>query len=202
MATTGRSEEGDHPQPMEQRGEFTVLERKVMHDRFGMQLIGDRIMTSDGQEGEQFWINFPRQAVLVFPLDREGNIYLNREYTYATAECKLEAAGGTPEADETFEAAALREVREELGIEVDELRKINIYQSITSRVNNTTHVYLARVATVGEATPATGEYTRLEKMPFLEALELVRNGVINTADVAAAIWHINDILSAEEKVET
>lgn len=180
---------------VEQRGPFTVVSREVRHDRFGMQLIADKVVREDGSTGDQFWIDFPNKAVLIFPMDEEQNIYLAREFVYAVNDYKLEAAGGSPDQNETLEEAARRELREELGIEVEELRKIGTYQDITSRVNNETHAYLARVTGLGEANPETGEDIRLEKIPFPTALEFVRNGVINTSVIAAAIWQINDMLS-------
>lgn len=185
-------------QPIETRGSFEVMDRTVMHDRFGMQLIGDTVKRPDGSMGQQYWVNFPQESVLVFPLDQDKNIYLAEEFTYAANERKLEAAGGSINPGEDAEAAARREVYEELGVEVDELKKIGTFESITSRVSNKAHAYLARVAGVSEAHPETGEDIKLSVMTFNTALELVRRGVINTAVIAAAIWAINDILEHED----
>ena len=53
-------------------------------------------------------------------MDDAGNIYLSREFTYASNEEKIEAAGGSIDEGETPEEAAIREVKEELGIVVRE----------------------------------------------------------------------------------
>lgn len=185
----------ESPDFVEQRGPFTVVGREIIHNKFGMQLVADDLVNPDGSKGKYFWINFPNKAVLIFPMDDEQNIYLAREYTYAANTYRLEAAGGSPDEDEALEDAARRELREELGIEVGKLQKIGAYHDITSRVNNETHAYLARATGIGKANPETGEDIRLERIPFPTALEYVRNGVINTSVIAAAIWQINDMLS-------
>ncbi|GEM_PF-2439429 len=197
MTEGPRRIEGDPRQPIEQRGPFSVLERKILHDRFNMELIADKIRRPDGTEGEQFWVNFPRQAVLIFPMDNERNLYLAEEFTYAINEFKIEAAGGSPNVGESLEDAAVREVREELGVEVESLQKLGTYESITSRVNNKTHAFLARVKSVGESKPDADEVIRLKKFPFPTAIEMVRNGVINTSVVVAALWQIKDLVEGE-----
>jgi 8-oxo-dGTP pyrophosphatase MutT (NUDIX family) len=182
---------------IERRGPFKVMSREIRHDRFGMQLVADKVQRPDGSLGEQFWVSFPNEAVLIFPMDADGNIYLSREFTYAANDYKIEAAGGTSDPGETLEDAAIRELREELGVEVVELHKIGTFQDITSRVDNRSHAYLAKVVNVGESRPDAGEDVRLEKLQFDTALDLVRRGVINTSVIAASIWYINDLLSTE-----
>lgn len=180
---------------IEKRGSFDVLTREVRHDRFGMQLIADTVVRPDGTQGQQYWIAFPREAVMVFPVDSDGNVYLSREFTYAANDYKIEAAGGTADEGESLEAAAIRELKEELGVDASELRKIGVFQDITSRVDNRTHVYLAKFGNVGKSAPESGEDVGLLKMSLRDAVDLVRKGTINTSVVAASIWFINDLLS-------
>lgn len=186
---------------VERRGPFEVIERKIIHDRFGMQLVGDRVVRPDGTIGEQFWVNFTREGVLIFPVDDQGNIYLSEEYTYGTDQYTTEAVGGSVDEGEDPRDAAIREVKEELGIDVSEVHSLGTYHQLTSRVNSTTHVFLARVRSVGEAKPESGEVIRLRKMPFGVAFEMVENGVINTAIIAAALWKIRNILETTDSLQ-
>lgn len=189
----------EQPAVIQDRGPFKVIEREVKHDRFGMQLIADIIIRPDGSLGEQFWIDFPRQAVLIFPLDDEGNLYMTREYTYATDEYSLEVAGGSPDNDESLEEAARREVKEELGIEVESIAQIGTYKAITSRVNNKSHLFLAKVKGVGKQNLEAGEVIRLEKVSFGEAYGQVLNGDISDPTVAVGILRIKVFLEALQK---
>ena len=185
---------------VEQRGPFTVIDRRIIHDKFHMQLIGDRVIRPDGSEGEQFWVNFPRQAVLVYPIDENRNIYLIREFTYGTNQYSLEAAGGVIGEDETPEDAAIRKVREELGVEIkaESLQKLGEFGEITSRVSNISHSFLARVESVGEPNPQAGDDISRQIMAFEKAMEMVRSGQIYTGVIAAALWAINDMLKDED----
>ena len=181
---------------LESRGPFKVVERHVLHDRFGMQLIADTVIGPDGREGKQFWVNFPHGCVLIYPMDDAGNIYLSREFTYASNEEKIEAAGGSIDEGETPEEAAIREVKEELGIEVDpaSLHPLGKMYTITSRVNLTAHSFLAKVTSVGEPHPESGEIIQLIKVPFPTAMSWVRDGIITTAIVIAALYRIEELL--------
>lgn len=179
---------------VEQRGPFKVTYREVKHDRFGMQLIGDKVIRPDGSEGEQFWVNFPREAVLIFPMDEEGNIYLAEEFNYATNQYSNEVAGGLAEEGENPRDAATRELKEELGIEVESIGYFGTLNEVTNRVKNTTHLFLAKVKSIGEANLEPGEVIRLNKVPFEQAYQMVLSGEISTSTVAAGILRIKDFL--------
>jgi len=197
MTEAGSSEQGF----VENRGLFKVNSREIMHDRFSMQLIHDQVTRPDGSFGEQYWVNFPRQAVLVYPMDENNNIYLLREFTYGANRYSIEAAGGVINEGETPEDAALRKVREELNVELDKdsLQKLGQFGEITSRVNNISHSYLARVKSVGEPNPNAGDDITRRIMPFETAMAMVRSGEIYTGVIAAALWSINDLINSEAK---
>lgn len=183
--------EGEPKGVVEERGPFKILSREIKHDRFSMQVIGDKVIRPDGTPGEYFWVNFPRQAVLIFPLDNEGNIYLAREFDYASNEYSNEVSGGVIDEGETPEEAARREVKEELGIKVAQsLGYMGITKEVTNRVNNITHLYLAKVERVGKAEPEPGEVIKLKRVPFEEAYKMVLNGEITTATVSKGILQI------------
>ena len=185
-------------QIIEQSGPFGVLERRILYEGFNRQLYVDRVRGPDGTLGEFSGVNFLRQAVLIFPVDNERNIYLTDEFTYGSKMYLTEAAGGSIDPDESAEAAAKREVKEELGIEVDLVRYLATVRTITSVTNNVTHLFLARVQSVGEAKPESGEVIRLKKVPFDEAYQMTLDGRISTASVIVGIDRIRDLYLATQ----
>lgn len=193
---------GELPDIIEHRGPFKVISREIIHDRFGMQLIDDQVIKPDGSQGEFFWVNFPRQAVLIFPIDDDGNIYLTEEFTYATNKVSIEVAGGSIDEGEDAEEAARREVKEELGIEADKLDYFGTVQEITSRVNNVSHLFLAKVKSLGEAKPDTGEIIRLKKVSLEEAFQMALDGSISTGAVKAGILQIKIFLESLKNQES
>lgn len=183
---------------VEQRGPFDVLGREIRHDQFGMRLVADTTLErSERKLGNFFWVEFTRPAVLVFALDKERNIYLSKKFTYATNDYPTEVPGGPINDGEDPEQAARREVRDELGLEIDDLRYLCTHYAITSRVYNRTHLFLARVTSVGEAKPSPGEDIHLRRVPFDEAVQMVRDKQISTPSVEAGIWRIKDLLEVE-----
>src|SRR3989344_916576 len=195
-----RQEDSQPPEIIEERGPFKVIGREVRHDRFSMQLNADKVINPDGSEGEQFWIDFPNQAVLIFPLDNEGNIYLSEEFTYGTGKFSVEVAGGGINDGEKPEDAAIRKVKDELGIEAESLGYMGTVYNITSRVNNASHLFLAKEKAVGEANPEWKDTIRLKKVPFEDAYRMALNGQINTDSIKGGIFQIKLFLDSLKKL--
>lgn len=193
-----------------QRGPFVVVARERESDRFSERTWVDTLegRRPDGSPPKQYWHSFYNQAVHVFPLDAQDNIYLGEEFVYAEGRYLLEAAGGTPNPklgenqDEAgFQAAAIRKAKEETGLAVGGLQKINGedgYGSITSRVYNRTHSYLAHMVEVDETGPQTGDDMKRVIMPFEQAVDYVRSNRISTGVVVAAILRIKDMMEHGE----
>lgn len=185
------------PKIIEERGPFKVTDREVKHDRFSMQLIADKVIRPDGSPGEYFWINFPRQAVLIFPIDEKGNIYLAEEFDYVANEYSPVVAGGVIDEGESAVDAAKRELQEELGIEVEpQVWYIDTTKEVTSRVNNQTHLFMAKVKSVGKANLEAGEDIRMKKVPIEKAYQMVLNREIQTATVKTGIFQIRNFLQS------
>ena len=181
---------------VEQRGPFTVTKRQTVLNHYHMEVNLDDVIRPDGTPGEYSWINFPRQAVLVYPLGNNGNIYLAREFVYGRNAYKIEAAGGVIEEGESPVDAARRKAMVELGLEVESLRPLGPQATITSRVYNVTHSFLARIQEGSQpARPRSGDAISLAAFPFAEVMDMVRSRVINTAIIAADLWTINDLIN-------
>ena len=185
---------------IEERGPFKVVSREIKHDRFSMRFNADKVINPDGSEGEQFWIDFPNQAVLIFPFDNEGNIYLSEEFTYEIGKFSIEVAGGVINDGEKPEDAAIRKVKDELGIEAESLGYMGTVYNITSRVNNASHLFLAKVQAVGEANPEWKDTIRLKKVPFEDAYRMALNGQINTDSIKGGIFQIKLFLDSLKKL--
>lgn len=187
---------------VEVRGPYPVYERELKHDQFGMQLIHDKIRRPDGNQGNYFWVNFVKPAVLIIPMDkfsRDGNVYMGREFTYAENQYSTELSGGSLNEGETPEEAAVRKVKDELGIEIrrDELVRVGPkkgYGEITSRVRNRTHVFAAEVKSIGEPSPYAGDDISRQIMTYKNVMRLIDEGEIYTGVVAASFYALDRII--------
>jgi hypothetical protein len=179
------------------RGPFIVTQRDTLYDNWGRRVHKDQATNSTtGGTEERVWLEFTRPAVMVFPMDLEGNIYLMREFVYTRAEWSIEAAGGAVRTDwnppETLEGAAQRLVKNELGIIVpaESLIPLGHSDEITSVTVNRTHLYEAQFGSLADADPALRGTIRMLKVPFSDALDMHRRREITNGVVRDGISEI------------
>jgi 8-oxo-dGTP diphosphatase len=142
----------------------TIAMRKIqqaLRDR------GDERSMTDWYETSR-WTDAPRHIVsaAVVATDAAGRVLLVRSPRRG-----WEMPGGQVELGESLEAAAIREVREESGIDVDDLRFCGIFQTLDRSVVNV----LFRARCIGGA-PCTSEES--VEVGFFEpetALDLVQH---------------------------
>ena len=109
---------------------------------------------------------------------------------------EIDIPAGVIEEGESPEDAARRKAMVELGLEVESLRPLGPQATITSRVYNVTHSFLARIQEGSQpARPRSGDAISLAAFPFAEVMDMVRSRVINTAIIAADLWTINDLIN-------
>ena len=123
-------------------------------------------------------------AVCVLPVDREGNVYLVRQYRHPVGEDLLEAPAGLIEAGETPAEAAARELREETGAE-GELVPLGEFFPTPGYCDERIHLFLARVDRFGDTAPDEDEYLQTEKMSFAAFYDMVRDGTLRDGKTIA-----------------
>ena len=140
-----------------------------------------------------------RPTVIVFPLTPKYEIYLISQYRYLYKKKLLEVIAGFVEGGENPLTTARKELREEGGIEANQLEEFARLQLMASVVKATTHFFVARDLTVGIAHPEEDEDIELIKMPLSDAVAKVMSGEINTSSSVAGILLL-DKLRKEKKL--
>lgn len=116
-----------------------------------------------------------KPAVCILPVDRDGTVYLVRQYRHAFGEYVTEAPAGLIEEGETPEQAALRELREETGA-VGTLTPLGEFYPTPGYCEELVHLFLARVDSFGETDPDEDEFLYTVKMTFDEFYKQARDG--------------------------
>ena len=119
------------------------------------------------------WVN-------VVPLTDDGHIVLVNQYRHAAQRRFYEFPGGTtePDAEETPENAARRELREETGYVPGELTYLGHHYPNPGIQNNRMHVYLATGCTVaGQPELDTYEDIEVESVQIQEFIQAVEQGL-------------------------
>src|SRR5919107_42723 len=119
-----------------------------------------------------------KEGVAVLALDGEGFAHLVKTFRYAVGkECVEVVQGGSEEGEEP-DAAARRELKEELGVESCELTDLGLVDAITSQVFSPARLFLARGLRFGEPETESTETLKPFKVKFDEAVRMVMDGEI------------------------
>lgn len=146
-------------------GPWTIRERVEKHRDEFLALYEDSVIRPDGEAGTYASVRL-KPGVSVLPVERDGTIYLTRQFRYAVGAESVEVvSGGIDEEDEA--ESAKRELREELGIEAAELISLGRMDMDTSIVRCPVSLFLARELKFTEAEQEGTE--RIE--PFKTTLE-------------------------------
>ncbi|MBI4328912.1 MAG: NUDIX hydrolase [Chloroflexi bacterium] len=127
------------------------------------------------------------EAVVIVPLDGQGNVLLVRQFRYALGRDLLELPAGGIDPGEKPEEAALREMREETGYEVGALKRIGGFYSAPGFCTEFLHLFLARDLRPGVARPEEDEEISLVPVPLSSVPDLVRRGEVRDAKSIAGL---------------
>lgn len=126
-------------------------------------------------------------SVSIVPVDENGQMYFVRQYRHATQLHLLELPAGTLEPDEEPAIAALREIREEIGMSAQELKEIGSFYLAPGYSTELMHVFLASGLSHDPLDPDADEYLSVETMPVEAALHMAESGQMQDAKSLAAL---------------
>jgi ADP-ribose pyrophosphatase len=94
-------------------------------------------------------IKLEGSGAVMLPLLRNGRLVVNLTFRHATRSWELELPRGSGKKGETLEQTAIRELKEETGLEADTLVKLGELASNTGMNNAVVPVFLGRVSKQG-----------------------------------------------------
>lgn len=179
-----------------------IQSREVFSGRL-LHVFVDRVRLPDGSEVEREIVRHPGAAA-VLPIRRGGNasrgtdptVVLLRQYRYAADRELWEVPAGTLEPGESPEACAARELREEAGLDAEELRELASFFTTPGFSDERIHLFLATGLRPVEARPEPEERIRREELPLGRALEMVRSGEVEDAKTICSLLQAERWLDA------
>ena len=129
-------------------------------------------------------------CVGVLPFLDDDRVVLVRQYRYVFGENhRWEMPTGGVNPGESLEAAAHRELREEVGYDARELQHVSTYFTSKSIVQEIGHLYLGRLLTKVEAIPDETEFLEVGIFPFEWVLQMVMDSEIRDSMTVIAVLH-------------
>jgi ADP-ribose pyrophosphatase len=168
-----------HSQPWEFLGRTPIYESP--HRGF----VVERVRTHTGAEMDYGYLEAP-PAVLVVPLTMDSRVVLIRQYRVPVREWVWEVPAGAV-GDEPPEAAARRELAEEVGGTCARLQAVSWWYGLPSAVTSQHHLYFASGVTLREPRHEATELVQVVPVQPEQALAWARAGVIRSAESALAL---------------
>jgi len=158
-------------------GAWTIKSsERIYADEFAEVWV-DEVLKPDGEPGRRMTMRMT-PGVAVLALDEEGFAHLVKTFRYAVGKECVEVVQGASEDTEEPDAAARRELKEELGVESCELTDLGLVDAITSQVFSPARIFLARNLRFGEPETESTETLEPFKVKFEEAVRMVMDGRI------------------------
>ena len=161
-------------------GPWIIEETTEKHRDSFMAVLEDRVIRPDGRPGTYSTVQV-KPGVAVLPIDRDGSVYLVRQFRYALGTESLEAVCGGVEEGETFEDSAKKELREEAGILASAWTDLGLVDLDTSMVRCKMGLFLAEGLSFTGTEREGTETMQTVKMSFQDALRKVMDGEITHA---------------------
>jgi ADP-ribose pyrophosphatase len=166
--------------------EFEIIETKEVYQGRKFVVARRMVRYPDGREGEYGIVHHPG-AVTVVPVNQDGWIWLIEQYRHAIENMLLELPAGTIEEKEAPEVCALRELREEIGLSADSLKKIGEFYSSPGYSDEYMHVFLAMDLREDPLERDVGEFIQVQKYPAEEVYQMMVQGKIRDGKTVAAL---------------
>jgi 8-oxo-dGTP pyrophosphatase MutT (NUDIX family) len=151
-------------------------------------LRSDRLRLPDGAIKDPYYVIERPDAAIIFPLTKEGEVVLVRQYRPPLERMELGLPAGLVEEGEKPEAAARRELLEETGYSGGGWEPLGALASSPSLKDNWAYLFLAHaVEQISAPDPDEHELVEVVKASVEDLLGLVRAGQIVSSSGVAAI---------------
>ena len=146
----------------------------------------DTVRLPSGREAKREVVEHSA-AVVIVPVDVDDNVVLVRQYRYPTGQALLEAPAGGVDGDESPDAAAHRELQEEIGFAAGRLERLGQFWSVPGFCTEFMHAYAAYDLVPSSLDADEDEDIDVERYPLAEIPAMIRNGDIQDAKTIAAL---------------
>ena len=128
-----------------------------------------------------------QNAVTILPFDEDGNILFVRQFRVGSNSSLLELPAGKIEAEETAQATAEREIREETGMAARSILSLGKFFVSPGYSTEYMYSFLATGLYSDPLTPDADEFLNLEIIPLNEVLKMVQKGEIEDSKTLATL---------------
>ena len=126
-----------------------------------------------------------QNAVTILPIDEDGIVYFVQQYRVGSDCALLELPAGKIENEETAQATAAREIREEIGMAAGKIELLGKFFMSPGYSTEYMFAYLATGLVPAPLDPDTDEFLNVIKIPLSKALHMLQAGEIEDSKTMA-----------------
>ena len=165
---------------------YRIAKSKPVFQGRILKLRVDTVDVGNGKTIEREVVEHPG-AIVVAPIDAQGRLVLVRQYRHAAGDWLLELPAGTLDHDEPVEAAAQRELQEEIGYAAGRLDRMGGFFSAPGFCTEFLHFFIARDLRPQRRPGDEDEEIEVVALPIDEVKSLARQGKVRDAKTLAGL---------------
>ena len=160
----------------------------LVYDGDLLKVHRDTVRLPDGGTGQREYVRHPGAVAMVALFD-DRTVLLERQFRYPHKRDFIEVPAGKLEPGEPPLDTAKRELLEETGYVAADWSELGVVHTTIGYSDETIRLFLAQKLTAGTRRLDAGEFLEVVKVPFAEAIAMIRDGRITDAkSVAALLW--------------
>lgn len=179
---------------------WKTLRSRIIFNNPWYVLRQDTVELPNGKIVDDYFVSVRHDVALVFPLTKDQNTILVKQYKHGLGEIVLELPGGFFDVEEEkAEKAAERELLEETGYAPGQLIKLGTLSDNPTKDTNRLHLFLAKDCTrTGEQHLDDLEDIEIIPVPVKDLKGMIEKGLIKVSGSVAGIFMALEYLNKSE----
>lgn len=157
------------------------------------------VLLPNGKEATRDVVIHPGASVVI-PLTDDGQIYMVRQFRKPIDQVSLEIPAGKLDKGEDPLDCAVRELKEETGLDTKDIKHLMDIHSAPGFTNEVLHMYVAKDLHEGESCADEDEFISAEKYPINTLIDMIIRKEITDAKTIIGILMADKLVKGEIKI--